>query len=155
MSIIAINGIVYDRLDSTSNWNYVNPVLGNKEKGFEVDNLTDKNPVGMKIGDGIHHWSDLQYWFGGDSVDYEHVIPLGTPIPYNIVLSKPKRPIVSFLIAKYNDSSGLKLTSNGTSGMTYDPVYTTTGKTLLSSINVFGNDDGSGNFNEDTWVRVI
>lgn len=153
--MITVNGIILERLDSTANWNYVNPILGNKEKGFEVDNLIDKNPVGMKIGDGIHIWSDLQYWFGGDSVDYEHVIPKGTPIPFNIVLNTPKRPFICFLIAKYNDSSGLKLTSNGVSGMTYNPNYTTSAKTLLASIDIFGNDDGSGNFNEDTWVRVF
>lgn len=153
MSIITINGIIYERVDTTANWNYVNPILGNKEKGFEIDSSGE--PVGMKIGDGIHHWSDLPYWFEGDSVDYEHVIPAGTPIPYNIPLSMPKRPAVSFLIPKYNDSSGLILTSNGTAGITYDPIFTTSAKTTLASINVYGNNDGAGNFNEDTYVRVF
>lgn len=151
--MIAVSGIILERVDTTANWQYVNPVLANKEKGFEVDSIG--NPVGMKIGDGIHTWDDLSYWFENDAAEYETVIAKGTPIPFNVVLNTPKRPFISFLIAKYNDSSGLILTSNGTSGMTYNPNYTTSGKAVLASIDVFGNDDGAGLFNEDTWVRVI
>lgn len=83
MSIIVIDGIIYDRLDTTANWEYVNPVLGNKEKGFEIDNAVDKNPVGMKIGDGILTWDDLKYWFIGSESPIIQSIPTNSDGHYD------------------------------------------------------------------------
>lgn len=60
MAILSINGILYERVDTTENWESVNPVLGNKEKGFE--RTSGGVPVGWKMGNGATAWNDLSYW---------------------------------------------------------------------------------------------
>lgn len=151
--MITITGNILENRYTTAQWAAITTPLPDRVWGHEVD--SSGNPIGSKMGDGIKLWAVLSYWYASDTAEYETVIAKGTPIPFNIVLNTPKRPFVSFLIAKFNDSSGLILTSNGTSGMTYNPRYTTSGKTLLASIDVFGNDDGAGLFNEDTWIRIF
>lgn len=47
-------------------WLYVNPILKAGEPGVEVrPGGSDK----MKIGDGVHRWSDLDYIMGDVSTD--------------------------------------------------------------------------------------
>lgn len=90
------------------------------------------------------------------------LIAKGTLIPYTVmpVIDFPSislRPIVSFTIPKMDISTGLPITNEfttlGTSGMYVN--YNQSDSVTLASIDIFGNDDGSGNFNEDTYVRII
>lgn len=46
------------RRDLAATWTSVNPVLGNGEKGLEIDTTW------MKIGDGVTAWTALPYWHG-------------------------------------------------------------------------------------------
>lgn len=62
MSERSVNAILKERVGTTTEWAYANPILANKEKGFEVDD-SYLQPVGMKMGDGVTHWNELPYWF--------------------------------------------------------------------------------------------
>ena len=46
---------IQSRVDTKVNWNKENPVLLNKEIGYE------RETGQYKIGDGIHNWNDLSY----------------------------------------------------------------------------------------------
>lgn len=54
------------RHDSSANWFANNPILGEGEVGIEID----KNR--MKVGNGISHYNDLEYF--SDTVDYNELI---------------------------------------------------------------------------------
>lgn len=56
---ITIDGVVFLRRDTKANWEHVNPILGDGEPGYDT---TIKN---FKFGDGITHWTSLDYWIGG------------------------------------------------------------------------------------------
>ena len=47
------------RADTAANWTSVNPVLLNKQQGFETDTLQ------WKLGDGVTAWNSLPYFVGG------------------------------------------------------------------------------------------
>lgn len=47
------------RADTAANWTSVNPVLLNKQQGFESDTLK------WKLGDGVTAWNSLPYFAGG------------------------------------------------------------------------------------------
>lgn len=64
MAIQEVYSEIQLRIDSTTNWNYVNPVLPIKQAGFEyTGSFGSLTPVGMKVGDGVRTWDDLPYWF--------------------------------------------------------------------------------------------
>jgi hypothetical protein len=86
--MVTIDGIIYDRLDTTANWQYVNPVLGNKEKGFEVD--ANGYPIGMKIGNGILQWDDLVYWFVFKPIRLTFAAGVANPIVINALTDYPQ-----------------------------------------------------------------
>lgn len=151
--MITINGIIYERADNTANWNYVNPVLGFKEKGFEWDNDTDKNPVGMKIGDGIHHWDDLPYWFGSVSVPY--TIHAGWPCPYNI--PKSVFPVIGSLRPSVRQAiPGASSTQDTNEGANQLCRYnfTDSGKTILASIDVLTTTNDGTTVAVDTYIEI-
>jgi hypothetical protein len=51
--------IIQLRRGTAAQWTSVNPILAQGEQGLETD--TNK----FKVGDGIQHWNDLPYLFGG------------------------------------------------------------------------------------------
>jgi len=60
MSVV-VHSTIQQRRDTTESWEYTNPILADREEGFETDIYG--SPVGMKMGDGVTHWVDLPYWF--------------------------------------------------------------------------------------------
>lgn len=152
--IITIDGIIYERVDTTANWNYVNPVLGFKEKGFEINNSVDKIPVGMKIGDGIHQWDDLPYWFTGIST-VSYTIHAGWPTPYNIPKSifsiiGSLRPGVRQVIT---GASATQDTNEGANQLCrYN--FTDSSKTVLSSIDVVTTTSDGTTVDVDTYIVI-
>lgn len=149
MSIIVVDGIIYERLDTTANWQYVNPVLGNKEKGFEINNSTDKTPVGMKVGDGIRTWDLLPYWFEISAYGVSGKIPSGTPMPFNVPFTHGLYPKVFMMI----EGTTSQLVTNGIAQL-WKNNYSSSAKTTLVSVDIIGNDNGAGGFNEDTWYSI-
>lgn len=63
MSAITIDGVVLFRRDTSANWNYVNPILGDGEGGYDT---TINN---FKVGNGVTHWADLPYWITSSSLN--------------------------------------------------------------------------------------
>jgi hypothetical protein len=139
MSII-VHSTILERLDTTESWEYTNPILANREQGYEVDIY--ENPVGMKIGDGVTHWDDLPYWFttAGST-------PPVPPIVRNItggVTTIPQtyaHPGMVWPTVMFRDGSG----------NTYGGAF---GQDTGTDIVVSGDDDGSGKF-ADSFIVII
>ena len=51
------------RRDSAANWTKFNPVLLEGEQGYELDK------GGLKFGDGVTRWNDLEYFSTIEQVD--------------------------------------------------------------------------------------
>jgi hypothetical protein len=51
-------GKTYNRIDTTANWQSVNPVLGAGEFGIEK---LSSGKCNLKVGDGVTAWNNLQY----------------------------------------------------------------------------------------------
>ena len=51
-------GKTYNRIDTTANWQSVNPVLGAGEFGIEK---LSGGKCNLKVGDGVTAWNNLQY----------------------------------------------------------------------------------------------
>lgn len=147
------------RRDTTEAWEYINPILADREQGFETDSYG--SPVGMKMGDGVSHWDDLPYWFNNSFGIPPETIKFnkGETMPGIIdMLSRPqfgKHPTRFAEINFYNDDgtqnfSILVLSPNMMLNCHYNDGVMTT----LNSIYVYGNPDGSGNFNEDVYVTL-
>jgi len=156
---VSVLTTVKRRRDTTEAWEYVNPILADREQGFEIDSYG--TPVGMKMGDGVTHWVDLPYWFSNASgVPPEEIfIPKGDPIPYNIDMTTRLQfgafPTTLPLINKYNDDT----TQDFDVLIPWETIqrqynYLNSSYATLLSIDVFGNDDGSGNFKEDTYILL-
>ena len=50
------------RNDTPYNWSLANPILSKGEVGCAID--SDKGIVTVKIGDGVHHWNELEMRMG-------------------------------------------------------------------------------------------
>jgi hypothetical protein len=70
--MITVNGLILQRVDSTESWEYVNPILSNRELGYERSIYND--PVGVKMGDGVTAWNSLPYWFQTGSGNGNRVV---------------------------------------------------------------------------------
>lgn len=119
-----------ERRDTTEAWEYVNPILANKEAGFETDSYG--LPVGMKMGDGVNHWDDLPYWFTA-------TLP-PPPAPTTIVAGLTVTPLTVAYAG--NASTGYVLRNTDTNlidnntNVFYD----------LATFTIVGADDGTGKF---------
>ncbi len=149
--IVTAPGILYERRDTTDNWNYVNPILGNKEKGFEV--TSGGVPVGMKMGDGIKHWADLDYWFDAalKPAIEPTIVVAGTAMPIVVIFAYGQMPIVDIKIREASNVFSNKLGYGNYQLFYSDPVTCT----VLQSVWIYGNDDGSGNLNEDIMYSIV
>lgn len=63
MAVEIIKAKMYQRRDSSANWERYNPILANGEFGFDYDKKK------YKIGDGTHHWKDLEFSYIGQITD--------------------------------------------------------------------------------------
>lgn len=63
------------RSDTLKQWNSEDPILLSGEMGIVTgfgsvgDGLEDKTQK-IKIGDGIHKWTELEWWYGPEGKDY-------------------------------------------------------------------------------------
>lgn len=148
--MITITGRILENRYTTAQWAAITSILPNNVWGHEVDG--SGNPIGSKMGDGINLWANLPYWYQNIPLAFRYKINAGTPIPKNLTIADiPNLSITSIFWLEYN--SGL-LTNNPVSSQLVQRVFTTSAKTIIASINVYGNDDGTGKFNEDTWLIV-
>lgn len=137
---ITVHSTIQQRRDTTESWEYTNPVLADREEGFETDIYG--YPVGMKMGDGVTHWVDLPYWFTtAGSVppvpDIVRSITGGvTTIPQTITHTGTTWPTVIFRDGAGNVYSGATSQDTGT------------------DIVVTGDDDGTGKF-ADSFVVIV
>lgn len=156
---VTVNTTIQRRRDTTETWEYTNPILADREQGFETDSYG--LPIGMKMGDGINHWDDLPYWFtNAVTVPFEAIfIAQGTPIPYNIDMSTRGqfglRPTIMVEINPYDDG-GTQDTSKLVEWPSIQRIcnYRDSAYSILDSIAIVGNPDDDGNFNEDTYVTL-
>lgn len=58
---ITVLGKILERRDTKTSWDYVNPVLPAGQLGWAYND--DFSPYGVKMGDGVNAWDDLEYWF--------------------------------------------------------------------------------------------
>lgn len=79
---------------------------------------------------------------GGTVPPIEFVIPAGTTIPFTYGYTAPGQPDVSFYI------------SNGSGGLTTNGATNITNNIIGGIMYIYGNDNGFGEFNEDTYVRI-
>jgi len=127
-----------ERRDTTEAWEYTNPVLADKEAGFETDIYGA--PIGMKMGDGVTHWDDLPYWFTA-----------GLPIPPSPTIITAGVTATPLTVAYAGGSSTgyvLKRTSDGS----FD--WNTTVKYDGSVFTIIGDDKGDGTF-ADSYIFGI
>jgi len=80
--MISINGRILENVYTTAQWAAITVPLADRVFGYEYDNVTDKNPVGSKLGNGISLWADLPYWQNGSGGVIEEVIPSGIDFTY-------------------------------------------------------------------------
>lgn len=59
MAVEIVKAKMYQRRDTTANWLKYNPVLASGEFGY------DTNEKKYKIGDGVSHWTDLEFAYMG------------------------------------------------------------------------------------------
>jgi hypothetical protein len=59
-----VKAIIQFRRGTENEWIEKNPLLREGEPALSID--LDM----IKVGDGIHHWSDLPYLTGGEAADY-------------------------------------------------------------------------------------
>lgn len=71
-----INGRVYNRSDTSTNWSDNNPVLGSGEIGFETDTGL------MKIGDGVTAYNALKYYGGSGGIAADGSTTTVAQIPF-------------------------------------------------------------------------
>lgn len=62
MAAYQLNTKLIMRNDTPYNWSLANPILSKGEVGCAID--SDKGIVTVKIGDGVHHWSELEMRMG-------------------------------------------------------------------------------------------
>ena len=139
MSIV-VHSTILERRDTTESWEYTNPILQDREEGYETDIYG--YPIGMKMGDGVTHWNDLPYWFTTSGATppippiVRNITGGVTTIPQTIVHTGMTWPSVIFRDGSGNEYAGATSQDNGT------------------SIIVTGDDDGSGKF-ADSFVVVV
>ena len=63
-----LNTIIRLRSDVSANWLDANPILGPGEPGFELDTHQ------LKIGDGITHWKNLDYFSVNQTENLDSII---------------------------------------------------------------------------------
>ena len=92
--------------------------------------------------------------------DFEDIIESGTDNPKNYLVSAligitSKRPIVFQTIPQIDPTTGLPLANKWTTiGASTVVNYNDDTDGNLISIDVFGNDDGSNKFSQDTMIRI-
>lgn len=59
-----VKAIIQFRRGAEAEWIAKNPILREGEPALSIDK--DK----IKVGDGIHHWLDLEYLNGAEAIDY-------------------------------------------------------------------------------------
>jgi hypothetical protein len=134
---VTILSTILERRDTTEAWEYVNPILADKEAGFETD--VYGTPIGMKIGDGIRHWDDLPYWFTAS-------LP-PPPAPVSIIGGTTSNPLTVPYVG--NSSTGYTLrradgSFDWNTSVTYDG----------SQFVITGDDDGSGHFSDSLTFAI-
>jgi len=87
-----------------------------------------------------------------NGVPFQAVIPAGTAMPVNYTETDIPGLDKYFQYKIYIPLNSTTNTPIGTPRI--DAIFTDSTKVTLASINVYGNDDGSGNFNEDTTVTI-
>lgn len=75
--MITINGRILENTYTTAQWAATTTILENRVRGYEYAN-DGVTPVGSKMGDGIHLWADLPYWY-----IVAETPPIEVPIPVN------------------------------------------------------------------------
>lgn len=53
-----LNQRMFQRRDTTADWTAADPILGAGELAVELDDV-DGEVIGVRVGDGTNHWSDL------------------------------------------------------------------------------------------------
>lgn len=77
--IVVIDGEIYQKVDTGANWTSNNPVLKNKQLGF------DSTAKAFKVGDNVTAWNDLDYYYGSSvSLPDTITVPIGTTLPIDI-----------------------------------------------------------------------
>lgn len=137
---VSVLTTVKRRRDTTEAWEYVNPILADREQGFETDIYG--SPVGMKMGNGISHWDDLPYWFA--SV----IVPRPEPIPITAHTSVTPLPI-SYTGDVNTTDYILRRLSDGWNNKTVQVSFDG------STFTIPGDDDGSGKWAEDYVFQIL
>lgn len=128
------------RRDTTEVWEYVNPVLADREQGFEIDIYGE--PVGMKMGDGSTSWDALPYWFvnGNPPAPAHTVITAGTTVTPLSIMYTGDINTTGYILRRVSDGWDNKATQ-----VTYDGTTFT----------VNGDDDGSGKWLESYVFQIL
>lgn len=132
---ITIHSTIQERRDTTESWNYTNPILQDREQGYETDIYG--HPLGMKMGDGVTHWVDLPYWFAGNfALPITRNVTAGDSQPLTIPHPGMVWPQVFYRTLSGDEYGGAHSNDNGT------------------NIVVTGDADMSGNF-ADTFIVIV
>ena len=120
--MISINGKIWQRVDTSANWASENPILEDKEQGF------DSTVKAFKIGDGVTAWNSLGYYYPTANVD---------PLPITILSSDTNPLNVTSLGAYQNGFTGFSqnIIVAGKKAQTINDVsisYNWTGSVLTS-----------------------
>jgi len=77
------------------------------------------------------------------------MIPAGTAIPFNVAFTYGSRPVVTQMIK----GVGNTLQSEGANQL-WKANFSDAGLTVLASVDIYPNNDGSGGANEDTYYVI-
>lgn len=78
------------RRDYAWRWFNENPILADGEPGFEI------NTGRFKIGDGLKHWRDLNYFLPRDPSDSNATLPehINSPLPHPVYDDGPSFELI-------------------------------------------------------------
>ena len=133
--MITVNGAILQRRDTTESWEYTNPILPDGQLGWERDIYGE--PIGVKMGDGVTHWVDLEYWFNGPAQTKITITAGVTSTPLTIPFVGDG--FASYILKRASDNSF----DNNTT-VTYDGA----------NFVLYGADDGTGHF-ADSYIFGI
>ena len=71
MATYNLNTKLIMRNDTVEAWHTANPILSKGEVGCAID--SDKGIVTVKIGDGVHHWNELELKLGTKEKSLEYL----------------------------------------------------------------------------------
>lgn len=140
--MITINGAVFELVDTSANWLSNNPILGNKQQGF------DSTAKAFKIGDGVTAWNSLPFYYANSVV---------TPIALSFTTGTSLPITISSFdttYAAYGDYPTILVLNASTGDEITNPTINRSPVTTPDTVTINAADDGTGITDSDLLIII-